>query len=183
MGVEADEEELIMLTPDHPITLEPGQRRWRAYFNGHVIADTVDALILREASLAPVVYFPRQDVAMEYMGRTHHRTHCPYKGEAAHYTLTLDGQIAENVAWSYEAPFEAMSAISGRVAFYPHAVEVYDVDEEAVSHRRRAFTPEPSHQREIDDIIQHTDSGAGVSQREHWPPNVETPQIGEGRGR
>lgn len=174
-----------MLTPgpDHPITLEPVKRRWRAYFNGHVIADTDDALILREADLAPVVYFPRKDVSMEYMGGTDYRTRCPYKGEAAHYTLTLDGEIAENVAWSYEAPFEAMSAIAGRIAFYPHPVEVYDVDEAAVSHRRREFAEEPTPRREVDDIIQHTDSGAGVSQREHWPPNVETPEVGAGRVR
>uniref|UniRef100_UPI0028116849 DUF427 domain-containing protein n=1 Tax=Phenylobacterium sp. TaxID=1871053 RepID=UPI0028116849 len=50
-----------MLTPgpDHPITIEPAKRRWRAFFAGHVIADTDDALILQESNLAPVVYFPR----------------------------------------------------------------------------------------------------------------------------
>src|SRR5947209_3530608 len=97
-----------MLTPgaDHPIQLEPAKQRWRAFFNGHVIADTDAALVLREADLPPVVYFPREDVAMEYMGRTERQTHCPYKGQAAYYTLTLDGQIADNVAWSYEAPLE-----------------------------------------------------------------------------
>src|SRR4051794_28688521 len=31
--------------PDHQITLEPATRRWRAYFNNHVIADTNDALV------------------------------------------------------------------------------------------------------------------------------------------
>ena len=44
-----------MLTPgpDHPITVEPAKKRWRAYFAGHVIADTNDALILREAAETP----------------------------------------------------------------------------------------------------------------------------------
>lgn len=27
----------------------------------------------------------------------------------------------------------------------------------------------------IDDVIQHTDSGSGASQLEHWTPNVEGP--------
>ncbi|MDB5448007.1 MAG: hypothetical protein JWQ97_3324, partial [Phenylobacterium sp.] len=120
-----------MLTPgpDHPITLEPAQRRWRAFFNNHVIADTADALILHETSLPPVVYFPRQDVAMEYMGRTDRHTHCPYKGDASYYTLTMGGHVAENVAWSYEAPFDAVDLIGSRIAFYTDRVEVYDVDD------------------------------------------------------
>jgi hypothetical protein len=33
----------------------------------------------------------------------------------------------------------------------------------------------PTTPAEIDDIILHTDSGAGTSQREHWPPNVDKP--------
>lgn len=35
----------------------------------------------------------------------------------------------------------------------------------------------PEDRREdIDAIVQHTDSGDGTSQREHWPPNVSGPQ-------
>ncbi|CAN7564227.1 DUF427 domain-containing protein [Phenylobacterium sp. LjRoot225] len=184
-----------MLTPgpDHPITLEPSARRWRAYFNGHVIADTNDALILREADLAPVVYFPRHDVSVEYMGRTAHQTHCPYKGDAAHYTLTLDGEIAENVAWSYESPFEAMSPIRERLAFYPGRVEVYDIDDAAVNPHPRERAAEVTAREEvaevddsdeideIDEIVRHTDSGSGASQGEHWPPNVSGPDQGGAR--
>ena len=36
--------------------------------------------------------------------------------------------------------------------------------------------------REIDEAVQHTDSGDGVAQREHWPPNVETPGPEDRRG-
>ncbi len=174
--------------PQHPITLESARRRWRAFFAGHVIADTDDALILHEAALAPVVYFPRGDVAMEYMGRTRHQTHCPYKGEASYYTLTMDGEIAENVAWSYEEPFEAVSPIAGRIAFYTDRVEVYAVDDAAVNahpHRRESadVVERPRvdlERRRVDEVIQHTDAGDGTSQREHWPPNVETPGAREG---
>ena len=174
--------------PDHPITLEASERRWRAKFNGHVIADTDDALILREARLAPVVYFPRRDVSLEYMGRTARRTHCPYKGDASYYTLTLDGEIVENVAWSYETPNEAMSAIGGRIAFYPHQVEIYDVDDAVVNPRHGERARETAARDEveeveevdaidaIDAIVQHTDSGSGASQAEHWPPNVSAPR-------
>ena len=169
-----------MLTPgpDHPITLEPASRRWRALFNGHVFADTDDALILHEADLPPVVYFPRQDVAMEYMGRTDRQTHCPYKGEASYYTLTMDGDVAENVAWSYEHPADAVSPIGDRIAFYADRVDVYEVTDPRVQSRHNE--PRTTDREEIDEIVQHTDAGDGTSQREHWTPNVDVPHTEEG---
>lgn len=162
---------MLTIGPDHPITVTPAKTRWRAFFNGHVIADTADALILQEANYPPVVYFPRQDVAMEYMGRTDRTTHCPYKGDAAYYTIRMDSEIADNAVWTYEAPFDQMSAIAGRLAFYTDKVEVYAVDDAAVN---------PHHDQdmdraEVDQIVQHTDAGDGTTQREHWRANVETP--------
>lgn len=162
-----------MLTPgpDHPITVEPAKRRWRALFAGHVIADSNDAMVLQEANYPAVTYFPREDVAMEYMARTERRTHCPYKGDAAYYTLQMDGQFAENAVWTYEEPFEAMGAISGRIAFYTDRVEVYEVDDAAVNPGHA----EEVRQANVDEIVQHTDTGAGHSQAEPWRPTVETP--------
>jgi uncharacterized protein (DUF427 family) len=163
--------------PDHPIDLEPAKQRWRAYFNGHVIADTNDALILKEADYPPVVYFPREDVAMEYMSRTDRATHCPYKGDAAYYTILMDGEFAENAVWTYEQPFDGMDAISGRLAFYTDRVEVYEVDDEAVNPRHRTDELARS---DVDEVVQHTDAGDGHSQREHWTPNVGTGPQPEG---
>lgn len=167
-----------MLTPgpDHPITIEPAKQRWRAFFAGHVIADTDDALILQEANLGPVVYFPRDSVAMEYFTRTDHVTHCPYKGDAAHYSLYMDGELVEKAAWTYESPYDAVGQINGRIAFYPE-VEVYQVDDARVNPHHREDAEERSYMArdEVDQIVQHTDSGAGATQREHWEPNVEGP--------
>src|ERR1700726_5131097 len=105
--------------PDHPITLEKAANRWRARYAGHVIADTDDAIILREADYPPVVYFPRVDVEMGFMSRSARGTHCPYKGDAGYFTVLMDGQFAENAVWTYEQPFPSMEAIEGRLAFYP----------------------------------------------------------------
>lgn len=158
--------------PDHPIAFEPARRRWRALFAGHVIADTDDALILKEASLPAVVYFPRQDVAMEYMSRTDRHTHCPYKGDAGYYTILMDGQFADNAVWTYEEPFPGMEAIAGRLAFYTDKVEVYDVDDAAVNKH--------PHREDVDEVVQHTDAGDGRSQGEPWPANVSAPDRPEG---
>jgi uncharacterized protein (DUF427 family) len=113
--------------PDHPITIEPAAGRWRAKFAGQVIADSADALILREANYPPRVYFPRGDVAMDYLSRTEAKTHCPYKGDAAYFTVRADGRFAESAVWTYEAPYPAMAEIAGRLSFYPDLVEVTEV--------------------------------------------------------
>ena len=47
---------------------------------GRVIADTREALTLREASYPPVQYVPRKDVDTTLLDRTDHATYCPYKG-------------------------------------------------------------------------------------------------------
>lgn len=164
--------------PDHPITLEPAKNRWRAFFEGHVIADTNDALILHEASLAPVVYFPREDVAMEYMGRTDRSSHCPYKGDASYFTLRMDTRIEDNVAWSYETPFPGVGQIRERIAFYPDRVEVYEVDDAQVNPHHRHH--DDLAREDVDQVVQHTDAGDGHSQREHWAPNVEGPDADGG---
>ncbi|MCR5877466.1 DUF427 domain-containing protein [Phenylobacterium sp. J367] len=168
--------------PDHPITVEPATRRWRALFAGHVIADSNRALILREASYPPVVYFPREDVAMEYMSRTDRQTHCPYKGDAGYYTLLMDGHFAENAVWTYDDAAPSVGGIAGHLAFYTDQIEVYEVDDAAVNPHHdeevRAREAEAMPRSEVDEIIQHTDAGDGRSQREHWEPNVSQPDGG-----
>lgn len=149
--------------PDHPITLTvPPGRVW-ALFHGHEIADTERAILPAEANYPPVWYFPRDDVAMAYFAQTDRHTRCPYKGEASYYTLRRDGVVAENAAWSYEDPHPAMTAIAGYVAFYPNLVEIQT---------ERVAAPGPS----PDAVVLHTDSGAGVSQAEHWPATAKDPE-------
>ncbi|MDQ2764135.1 MAG: DUF427 domain-containing protein [Pseudomonadota bacterium] len=142
--------------PDHPITVAVNPRRVRALYQGHVIADSAQVLMLTEAGYSPVAYFQRADVDMAYMARTDRSTHCPYKGRASYFTLTMDGAIAENAVWTYEDPYPAMSEIAGRLAFFPNAVKIEESTEEG------AGPP-------VDQIVQHTDAGAGVAQREPWP--------------
>jgi uncharacterized protein (DUF427 family) len=109
--------------PDHPITIEPNAKRVRVVFNGRVVADTTHALTLQEASLRPVQYIPRNDADMDLFVRSARTTHCPYKGDAAYYSLTVDGRTAENVVWTYEAPYPAMALIKEHLAFYPDRVD------------------------------------------------------------
>jgi uncharacterized protein (DUF427 family) len=148
--------------PDHPITVTMAQGRIWALFQGHEIADSANAVLLAEADYPPVWYFPREDVAMGFFGRTERDTHCPYKGHASYYTVRRDGVISENAAWSYEDPYPAMAAIAGHIAFYPDVVEIH------VTHDGPASVSS-------DEVVLHTDDGAGGSQREHWRASTDEP--------
>lgn len=112
--------------PDHPITVVQNPNRVRVRFAGRVIADTTRALALREASYTPVQYIPRDDVDMALLARTAHKTHCPYKGDAAYYSIAADGRTAENAVWTYEQPYPAMAVIAGHLAFYRNRVDAIE---------------------------------------------------------
>jgi uncharacterized protein (DUF427 family) len=112
------------MTKDHPIRIEPNPRRVRVRLGDKTIADTTRALTLFEASYPGVLYVPREDADMSLLARTDHKTHCPYKGDAAYYTIAADGRTAANAVWSYEQPFPEVAQIAGYLAFYPNKVEI-----------------------------------------------------------
>jgi uncharacterized protein (DUF427 family) len=109
--------------PDHPITIERNPARITVSVGGRVVADTRNALTLREASYPPVQYIPRKDVDMSLLERTQHTTYCPYKGDASYYSIPSGGAKSVNAIWTYEAAFPAVAEINEHVAFYPDRVD------------------------------------------------------------
>jgi uncharacterized protein (DUF427 family) len=116
--------------PDHPITIAPHPARVVVTAGGRVVADTRTALALREASYPPVFYIPREDTDLALLERTEHATYCPYKGDAAYYSIPAAGEQGTNAVWTYEAPNDAVSEIKDRLAFYPNQVDA--IDEQAL---------------------------------------------------
>jgi uncharacterized protein (DUF427 family) len=68
--------------PDHPITIERNRNRVVVKVANRVVADTRDALTLREAGYAPVFYIPRKDVDMALLQRTSTPRTVPIKATA-----------------------------------------------------------------------------------------------------
>ena len=66
--------------PDHPISIQRNPARVVVSVAGRVVADTRNALTLREADYPPVQYIPRADVDLSQLERTDYVTYCPYKG-------------------------------------------------------------------------------------------------------
>ena len=112
--------------PDHPITIDPNPARVVVSVAGRVIADTRSALTLREASYPAVQYVPRADVDLSLLSRTSHATYCPYKGDAAYYSIPVGGERSVDAVWTYEAPYDAVAAVRNHLAFYPDRVDAIE---------------------------------------------------------
>ena len=117
--------EKLVLKPSaaHPIHIEHLGRRVTVTVAGQVIADSEDAIVLKEAKYPPAIYIPRKDARMELLARTDHESYCPYKGDASYYSIPAGGTRSANAAWTYEAPHESVAEIKDYLAFYPDRVD------------------------------------------------------------
>jgi uncharacterized protein (DUF427 family) len=112
--------------PKHQVTAQPATVRVQVKYQGELIADSTNAVEMRETHegsvVAPLVYYlPRKDVRMERLARSAHQTHCPFKGDASYYSLKSG---PENAVWSYERPYDELLVIKELLAFYPDKFEI-----------------------------------------------------------
>src|SRR6476620_12156804 len=117
------EKHVKLAGPDHPISIQHNRARVVVSVAGRVIADTRNALTLREADYPAVQYIPREDVDLTQLERTDHATYCPYKGDCSYYSVPAGEKKSVNAVWTYEKPYPAVTQIKGHVAFYPDRVD------------------------------------------------------------
>ena len=110
--------------PDHPITVGPAGTHVVVKVGTRVIAESDDALLLREASYPPVVYVPREDLDESVVRPSATTSYCPYKGDAGYVSIDTGEQQVTDAGWTYQRPYEDVAAIAGHVAFYPDRVTV-----------------------------------------------------------
>ena len=97
---------------------------WVVRAFGSVIGETSEALVVSEPGHDDVIYFPRSDIAMEFLEPSKTQTTCPRKGQASYFGISTTEGLKDDSAWSYEAPIEAASDIEGYLAFYSDKVTV-----------------------------------------------------------
>lgn len=85
------------------------QARW----NGATIANS-DKTILIEGNH----YFPPDAVDWDFLEATAETTICPWKGTARYFTISVDGALNLNAAWSYPDPTPEAEQIRDYVAFW-----------------------------------------------------------------
>ncbi len=116
-----------------PPRLEPVSAPIKVIFNGVVIAETTHAMRVLETSHPPVYYIPPEDIRREYFSRTEHASFCEWKGQAAYYTIAVDGREAANAAWFYPNPTPSFFGIKDHLAFYPSKMDACFVGDEQVT--------------------------------------------------
>lgn len=90
--------------------------------DGMLLTKTAHALKLLEfnrgKAYSPVYYIPRDDIDRSRLVKNEgHATYCPIKGEASYYSLRIDEGVVENIAWSYEDPFDDVKSIKEYLGF------------------------------------------------------------------
>ena len=90
----------------------------RACWNGAVIAESTDTVVVEGNH-----YFPVEAVDRQYLRDSDTHSVCPWKGTASYYTVVVDGRENPDAAWYYPEPKDAARAVTGRVAFW-RGVEV-----------------------------------------------------------
>ncbi|MFS4582646.1 DUF427 domain-containing protein [Phaeobacter sp. C3_T13_0] len=90
---------------------------WVVRSGGAVLGESSNALELSEGDLAPVIYFPRSDIAFALLDRSDKTTHCASKGDATYFSIVNKSSVTENAVWSYEAPSDAVAEIKEHLAF------------------------------------------------------------------
>ena len=99
--------------PGHIITITPEPARVTVRFKGEVVADSMRALRLQEASCPAVLYIPRDDLKLERFIETSRQTKCPFKGTARYWTLTgRNGEAVTAAAATTSATSSVPSMLS-----------------------------------------------------------------------
>ena len=99
------------------ITIAPAQGTWVVRADGAVLGESSRAMELRERGHDPVVYFPREDVAMEFLEASTKHSMCPHKGDAGYYSIVTGSTTLTDAVWTYVEPKSTVAPIAGHLAF------------------------------------------------------------------
>ena len=105
------------------IELKPHEGLVKVLIGTVVIAESKSAIQLLEGDLPTCFYFPSSDVSFDLLTASTAVTHCPYKGDANYWRVTVDGVIHENIVWAYHSPISSVLPIAGYMSFYNNRVE------------------------------------------------------------
>ncbi|MEE4210611.1 MAG: DUF427 domain-containing protein [Parvularcula sp.] len=108
---------------DH-IKIRKADGKWVVRAGGAVLAESTDALELTDGDLAPVIYFPRGDIAMAFLDESDDSRQCPHLGTARYFSIDTKSRTLKNAAWSYENPVPGLDRIKDHIAFHTNTADV-----------------------------------------------------------
>jgi uncharacterized protein (DUF427 family) len=112
------------MTSGHRIQITPSDRHVVVTVGGVKVAETDRPVLLEETGLPTRYYLPRDDVRTDLLRPTSTETTCPFKGQAAYWSLEADGDVHDDLVWSYEAPIPEAAGVTGLLCFYNERVDL-----------------------------------------------------------
>ena len=126
--------------PGYVVFTMTSPKRLRIVVGNITVGDTIEALVMYESDHLPVYYFPMKDIKQEFLMASAHKTECPYKGVATHYSLNTGVTLVEDAGWRYLNPVPGCPPIADHMAFYWNKINHwYEEDEEIFVHARDPF--------------------------------------------
>lgn len=122
---EDDEVFVYPRDPYHRVDVLNSSRHIKVMLAGQVIAETRRPRLLFETGLRTRYYIPKVDVRMELLEPTATVTQCPYKGNAAYWSVRIGDQVFADIVWAYPFPIAECSMIQNLLSFYNEKVEMY----------------------------------------------------------
>lgn len=111
--------------PYHRVDIRESSRHIRVEIDGQTVADTRRPRLLFETNHPVRFYIPRLDVRQDLLSATEKRTGCAYKGFASYWSVTGNGHVHDDIAWTYAFPFAECAKIANYVCFYNERVDTY----------------------------------------------------------
>lgn len=103
------------------------------------VASSTRALRVLETSHPPVIYFPPQDIRLEYLEPVAGSSLCEWKGTASYFDLVIGRRRIRRAAWTYREPEDGYQQLKDHVAFYPSRVDACFIGDERVSAQEGDF--------------------------------------------
>jgi uncharacterized protein (DUF427 family) len=127
------------MTSGHRIQITPSDRHVVVTVGGVKVAETDRPVLLEETGLPTRYYLPRDDVRTDLLRPTSTETTCPFKGQAAYWSVEAAGEVHDDLVWSYEAPIPEAAGVTGLLCFYNERVDLV-VDGEPQSRPETPFS-------------------------------------------
>ena len=117
---------------DYRILIKPIADEVVARRGDLVISASRNAMVMYETRLAPVIYFPMEDVRQDLFEPSTLRTFCPFRGTASYVNLKAEDGVVPNAAWRYERILTEGHGIEGYLAFMRGTVSDFDMPLDAL---------------------------------------------------
>jgi uncharacterized protein (DUF427 family) len=123
-----EEDEPVYTHPRDPykrVDILASSRLVRVEIDGVMVAESDQPRLLFETGLPTRYYLPLSSVRMDLLRHSDTSTHCPYKGNAAYWSVDTGTRVHKDVVWIYRTPLPESQKIAGLACFYNERVDIY----------------------------------------------------------